>query len=157
MKIDTTTNNWKPVIASFLDHMSRAGFRVARTDNGEEEVAMPSMARAIEELTACDEARVWFQSTKDDGEGLLYAFLVLGNAPHETVADYTSRPYTSAGKRFDEAIQAWSDDMEGFGVCPCAGMNAGHYLRMARAFVIAADRTVPDALEILIEDMRESV
>lgn len=142
--INTARYNWKPVVASFLLHMQERGFQCVKVINGDEDEKVKTIHKAINHATACDEASVYFRSVKDPEANLLSAYLVLGNSPHELVADYACRD-TETGKAFDAAITEWSDSMEGM-ACPHDGMTAWHYLRMAQACMVAEGVSVPPNL-----------
>lgn len=147
--INTSRYNWKPVVASFLLHMQERGFRAFAVNNGDGFVKTEKdklsqaeiLALTVEEASACDEASIRFHSPDNS---FFTAYIVLGNAPHELVADYTSRD-TETGKAFDAAITEWSDSMEGT-PCPHDGMTAWHYLRMAQACLVADGANVPPQL-----------
>lgn len=142
--INTSRYNWKPVVASFLLHMQERGFNAVFVDNGDGKRKMESIPDATNEASACDEVTVYFRSIQHPEDKALPAYLVLGNSPHELVADYACRD-TETGKAFDAAITEWSDSMEGT-ACPHDGMTAWHYLRMAQACMVAEGVSVPPQL-----------
>lgn len=139
--INTARLNWKPVVASFLLHMQERGFIAAAVDNGDGYTPADCLANTINEASATDEANIRFKAV--DGVSFT-AFIVLGNSPHELVADFTYRD-TETGKAFDTAITEWSDSMQGM-ACPHDGMTAWHYLRMAQACMVAEGVSVPPQL-----------
>lgn len=140
--INTARYNWKPVVASFLLHMQERGFTCVFVNNGDEDEKVKTIHEAIEHATACDEADLTFIDSRD--ASTFWAFIVLGNDPHELVSDYTCRD-TETGKAFHAAITKWYDSMEGT-ACPHDGMTAWHYLRMAQACMVAEGVTVPPQL-----------
>jgi len=142
--INTTRYNWKPVVASFLLHMQERGFRPVAVDNGDGFCQAEILTLTGEEACACDEATVYFRSIQHPEDKAFPAYLVLGNSPHELVADYACRD-TETGKAFDAAITDWSNSMQGT-ACPHEGMTAWHYLRMAQACMVAEGVTVPPQL-----------
>lgn len=142
--INTARYNWKPVVASFLLHMQERGFNAVFVDNGDGKRKMESIPDATNEASACDETTVYFRSIQHPEDKILPAYLVLGNSPHELVADCADRP-TAQGRVFVAAIEQWSDSMEGM-ACPHEGMTAWHYLRMAQACLVADGANVPPQL-----------
>lgn len=147
--INTNRYNWKPIVASFLLHMQERGFRPYAVNNGDGFVKTEKdklcqqeiITLTVEEATACDEASIRLHAPDNS---FFTALIVLGNEPHELVADYTSRD-TETGKAFDAAITEWSESMEGT-PCPYEGMTAWHYLRMAHACLVAENAPVPPQL-----------
>jgi hypothetical protein len=105
-------NNWLPVLGSLLSTLQKAGFVLLETDNGEDRTTLTGTPRqrrqkAKAELNATDESHLYvaWQGRK------LWLFIVLGNEPCETVADYTCH------EELDKVLEAWSDSWEGK-ACP---------------------------------------
>lgn len=113
-----TPLNWKPVVASLFQALADKGFVVTVVNNGGDDDFKPTnMQEAIDEATACDEADVFFKHPEESTNYWLQ--IVLGNAVCETVSDFKVRD-TPTGKLFEQAIEQWSDDMEGV-ECPREG------------------------------------
>ena len=144
-KIDLTRYNWKPVVASFLLHMRERGFECFIVNNGgDNEAVTNNINEAIDHACASDEATLFFKTDRFPNAGTFWAALVFGNQPHELVADMTSRERTD-GRAFESAVEEWSESMGGM-ECPCEGMTAWHYLRMAQACLVASGEKVPPNL-----------
>jgi hypothetical protein len=80
-------NDWKPETRSLLQSLIQAGFTLASTDNGENRERFTTIEKAIEELTATDESKLYvFPPGEPNRE--LGLFLVYGNSPGELVCDY---------------------------------------------------------------------
>ena len=95
--------NWKPVIASLFEALEKAGFELDRVDDGEG--TERRREHMLEAANACDECWLY---VKPPGESRRYAiYIVLGNEPFETVADYACHPL------LDTVLEAWSDSWEG--------------------------------------------
>lgn len=101
-------NNWTPETASLIATLKRHGFEIVRGSNGEERFTLQpgrdGMKKFIENLIACDEARMWVKDPQDGKERCL--FLVLGNSPGELVCDY------SVSDRLDKATEEHYDRWE---------------------------------------------
>jgi hypothetical protein len=84
-------NNWTPETASLIATLKRHKFTIVKGDNGEEVFRAPETAAGmknfIENLTACDEARLYVKGPNSDRTRWLY--LVFGNSPGELVSDYS--------------------------------------------------------------------
>lgn len=84
-------NDWEPEVLSLLKTLQTAGFVLESSDNGEDRYEHPDgapLGKLIEELTACDEARLYVTHPEAPGKTLWF-YLVLGNSPGELVADYS--------------------------------------------------------------------
>jgi hypothetical protein len=79
--------NWKPVIKSFVKIALNHGLKLHSVDNGGGNMRTATVAEAVDEINATDEARVYF--TCEDGKTRCF-FIVLGNSPEETICDYSS-------------------------------------------------------------------
>ena len=101
--------NWKPVIKSLVVHLQKDGFVLHSVDNGGDIEEIDDINYGIDEICATDESSVWFKHENEDR--LLWAFIVLGNEPFETVCDYTARD-SEVGHFFDQSISAWSESWE---------------------------------------------
>ena len=87
-------NNWKPETASLLRALLKAGFALVRGDNGEDEFTFDGkLAPFIDELTACDEARLFVRNPEGK---VRWIYLVFGNSPGELASDYTVDPLLDA-------------------------------------------------------------
>lgn len=107
---------WPVVVRDLFVTLEAAGFAVVSVDNGGGRVKVEGdMVEAVSEACACDEAH--FYCSTPGGESTLWGFLVLGNAPCETVSDFASRDSVD-GKAFDALISAWSDKWEAVSECP---------------------------------------
>ena len=96
-------NNWKPVINSFLKIALRNGLLLHSVDNGcEGTQETKTILEASREICATDESHVYFQCP--DGKRR-YFFIVLGNAPEETICDYQCHPIFDAV--VDEFSSKW--------------------------------------------------
>ena len=85
--------NWKPVVGSLLKTLQDHNFELVSMDNGDGKVFCQGTPRqqrqqAKTEICATDESHL-FVKHPSHGEHLLWIFVVLGNAPEETVCDYT--------------------------------------------------------------------
>lgn len=81
---------WKPVALHLCLLLQQQGFTLDSADNGEEEIKTDNIDELVENLTACDEARLYVSRPFEfGGTRKLALYLVFGNEPHETVADYT--------------------------------------------------------------------
>lgn len=88
--ITMSTYTWKPVALHLCLLLRQQGFTLNSADNGEDETATDDTDELVENLVACDEARLYISRPFEfGGTRKLCLYLVLGNEPHETVADYT--------------------------------------------------------------------
>lgn len=78
-------NNWAPVIKSFIEIAISKGLKLISVDNGEERIETPTIDKAVEEVDSVDESHIFFETP--DGKRI-WAWIVLGNSPEETMADY---------------------------------------------------------------------
>ena len=80
-------NDWTPETTSLFDRLIAAGFTPTSGDNGEDRFKFDEAQKAafIENLIACDEARLYLRSP--DGKKV-WIYLVLGNSPGEIASDY---------------------------------------------------------------------
>ena len=97
--------NWNPVIKSFFKHAAKAGFSIVAVDNGDGNEVPQDINDAVEEVVATDESRVML-SHPAITDRWLGVFIVLGNAPHETICDYTCNPL------LDDVVEAFSTEWE---------------------------------------------
>lgn len=80
---------WKPVALHLCLLLQQQGFTLDGFDNGEEEALTNDIDKLVENLTACDEARLYVSRPyAEGGTKKLWIYLVFGNEPHETVADF---------------------------------------------------------------------
>ena len=102
-------NNWRPVIGSLLSILQKHDFHLTIVDNGGGDVSLDGTPRqkrqqAKKEICAVDVSDLYVVTDEDD---LLWLQIVLGNEPHETVANYT------CNKKLDIALedfeQKWKD------------------------------------------------
>ena len=105
-----TQYNWTSVVTSFINIVKEAGFTLVGADNGEEQLKTDNSNKASSHVCECDEGRIVF---KKDG-WRFSAFIVLGNDPCETVADYSWKHETpqSIQNEFDAATTKFSDKWE---------------------------------------------
>lgn len=86
-------NNWKPVIGSLLKVLQDHNFTLVSVDNGDGRVSLagmtPRQARQLakNEINATDDSHLWVSHPSHERK--LWLYVVLGNEPEETVADYT--------------------------------------------------------------------
>jgi len=91
-------NDWKPETRSLLKALVAAGFELVSGDNGEDVFTFEGcdlgvggqrgqMNNFIENLIACDEARLYVKCPKTGKVRWIY--LVLGNSPGEIASDYS--------------------------------------------------------------------
>lgn len=106
-----TINNWNPEVDSLLTALVAAGFTLAATDNGEDRVKIKTQARALSELTACDEASLYVTHPSNPARRI-WISLVLGNSPGELVSDYATGD-TDADKLLTATVSAHGDSWEG--------------------------------------------
>lgn len=88
----TVLNDWAPETRSLLKSLTEAGFTIEHGDNGEYEFRLTNQDKFIEDLTACDEARLYVSK----GGAHTWLYLVYGNSPGELVCDYGVRPQLDA-------------------------------------------------------------
>lgn len=99
-------NNWVPETKSLVKRLVKNGFIIISGDNGEDEFAFNGtgkMTEFLDELLACDEARLYVQNSEGKNKSL---YIVLGNSPGELVADYTVDPLLD--KVTEEHYDMWS-------------------------------------------------
>lgn len=94
--------NWKPVIDSLLTILCKHGYTVKDVDNGEELTRPTTQAAAVAEIAATDESHVWVVLT--GSLKMYHLYLVLGNEPHELVADCSN---TLPDAPLDEFAAFW--------------------------------------------------
>ncbi len=91
-------NNWKPEVRSLINALVKAGCVIDSGNNGEDGTftlaKCGTMAKFIDNLTACDEAHLFVRTPGKDG--LAFVYLVFGNSPGELPSDYTLRPEIEA-------------------------------------------------------------
>lgn len=89
----TTINDWTPETRSLLDSLTKAGFTLYKGDNGEETFLYDGdRTKFIQNLTACDEARLYVRL----GARHLWIYLVFGNEPGTLASDYVCCPELDA-------------------------------------------------------------
>lgn len=82
-----TQNDWVPEVRSLCCRLLDAGFELVKCDNGEDVSQFSGrLGEFIEELIACDDARLYVKCPSDGKIRWLY--LVLGNSPGELISDY---------------------------------------------------------------------
>ena len=87
------TYNWKPVIGSLLKVLLDHNFTLLAVNNGEEHTSLVGTPRerrqkAKTEICATDESSLYVSHPSYPNKHQ-WIFIVLGNEPEETVADYT--------------------------------------------------------------------
>jgi hypothetical protein len=95
-------NNWAPVIKSFIEIAISKGLKLISVDNGEERIKTPTVNKAVEEVDSVDESHIFFETPEGKK---VWAWIVLGNSPEETVADSIVNPLLD--KACDEFSQKW--------------------------------------------------
>ena len=99
-------NDWEPVVEDLLAKLQRQGIKPVAVDNGGGfEACEESIKKALPLATASDEALITFRDTQGKRCRVL---IVLGNEPHELVADYSAHL-----PALQEAIDEFSDDWIG--------------------------------------------
>lgn len=98
-----TINHWNPVILSFLSIAAKHGLTPVKVDNGDGWEPVKDISEAVEEICAVDEAYVAF--APDENGKKPWAFIVLGNEPFESIADYSVHP--ALDKACDEFLEEW--------------------------------------------------
>lgn len=78
--------NWAIPIKSLLTIAESCGLTCTAVDNGDGWVATATMAAAVREANACDEAQLRFIGSTGKR---LWMLIVLGNEPEELICDYT--------------------------------------------------------------------
>lgn len=116
--------NWKPVITSLLRTMEDNGYILFRVDDAEglSTEESTSIDRAVDLICSVDESNVFFD-TEENHRIRLY--IVLGNSPSETVADYSIPKH--GAKKLDKVLEDWSDSWEGKD-CPTEDFDDPHEL-----------------------------
>lgn len=99
-----TINNWKPVVKSFIKIALSHGLKLHSVDNGEERIETTDIKTAVDEICSVDEGHVYFLT--EEGKKI-WAWLVLGNEPFETVADSIVHP--ALDKACDEFSEKWEN------------------------------------------------
>jgi len=80
-------NDWRPETTALINRLIAAGAKIQFGSNGEDSmpwVGEESKDKFVENLIACDEARLYVQINGHN----LWLYLVLGNSPGEIVSDY---------------------------------------------------------------------
>lgn len=99
-------NDWAPETKALLNRLVAAGCTLLSGDNGEERFEFTGDLPAfIENLIACDEARLYVQTPSSIQSKWLY--LVLGNSPGELASDYICDPVLDAVT--DAHYNEWSE------------------------------------------------
>lgn len=95
---------WKPVALHLCLLLQQQGFTLDSADNGEEEINSSDIDALVDNLTACDEARLYVSRPfENGGTKKLALYLVFDNEPHETVADYT------VDHKLEDALELFED------------------------------------------------
>lgn len=99
-------NNWTPVINSLLETLIKHGFTLHEVDDECDEGAIPvhSLKEAEGLITGVDMSSLYVKHPTVDKTFWLY--IVLGNEPYETVADYS---HLEGNPILDRAIDEFSD------------------------------------------------
>lgn len=119
-------NDWKPEVESLLKDLIAAGCTLQHGDNGEDEFRFGNdMDKFIENLTACDEARLHVSTPLRKSAWL---YLVFGNSPGELVSDYIVDDTLDKVTEYHYA--AWEGKEQPKKPCP---YFAAEELRVARA------------------------
>ena len=106
-------NDWAPVVRSLLGRFTKAGYTIHSVDDGEErhscDVGSPrqQVQYAAECVCGVDEAHVYLRK----GDAKVTLFLVLGNAPCETVCDYGASDAVMS--EVERVVDAFGDSWEG--------------------------------------------
>ena len=105
----TQYRDWKPVVRSIAKCLQEEGFALDHVDDGEEVNAILGTSTkdqresTAELVCAVDESTLFI--TKDGKRSWL--FIVLGNQPEETIADYSA-----SGESIDRACDRFSEIWE---------------------------------------------
>lgn len=97
-------NDWYPETKDLLDNLIKAGCKIIKGDNGEDEFKFTGdIDKFIKELTATDESHVYLLTPSGK---VRWIYLVLGNSPGEIASDYI------VDNTFDKVIKAHYDKWE---------------------------------------------
>lgn len=77
-------------IQQVIRALQDAGWQLHYVNDGEGRVKTSTEQRAVDAITAVDQAWCYFKRTVDGTEQHGYVFFVLGNDPEEVVCDYTT-------------------------------------------------------------------
>ncbi len=94
-------NDFEPEVKSLLETLAKHGCTPVRGDNGEDEFSVTE--KFVENLCACDEARLYLKVPGTEKLGWVY--LVLGNEPGVIASDYTVHPAIDAAT--EEHYNSW--------------------------------------------------
>ena len=95
-------NDWEKVVRSFIKNACDEGLVLFGASDGEERIQTTNAKEAARHVCACDEGALYFL----DGEKRVAAYVVLGNEPFETIADYT------VNEKLDRACEVFSSKWE---------------------------------------------
>jgi hypothetical protein len=102
-------NDWEKVVRSLITHMKKAGYDTVIASNGEDSIKLGTTKQMADKACECDEG--WLRMVKGDESYSLY--IVLGNSPSETVADWSWKKGMDAEeKAFSQALSKWSESWE---------------------------------------------
>jgi hypothetical protein len=78
----------RAAIGHVIDGLTKAGWTLDYVNDGEDEVPTPTKAKALEAITAVDDAYLFvYEGHKNGPQG--WVRFVLGNDPEEVVCDHT--------------------------------------------------------------------
>ena len=103
MQKTRTINNWKPVIKSLLNACLDQGLTISGVNDGDEEtLSVSTVKEAVDIICEVDESSLYLKTP--DGK-TVWAWIVLGNEPCETLADYAVNDLLE--KAFDQFSKSW--------------------------------------------------
>lgn len=113
--------DWKPVVRSLLRHLRTQDLLPCAVHDGESRTVLDAdtederQEQAVEIVTSMDASRLSCRWCPPEGSVLAANFfLVLGNEPWETVADYAWTQGTDAlSERIEVALEAFEQEWEG--------------------------------------------
>ncbi len=121
--------NWQPVVKSLLETLKSFGFELYAVDDGCDDacedveiLVNDSVDEAVKLITGVDEASLYVKYPEFPRK--LWIWIVLGNEPFETVADYSHIPHFNL---LDKAITKFSDEWEDK-TCPMVDEEEYHKL-----------------------------
>lgn len=110
MKTHHIRNNWKPVIGSLVHKLVKAGFTLTAVDDGEERIKVRTAKEAVEAINAVDDSHLFLTKDFAGKPVKTWLFIVLGNEPEETVADYS---ITELEPELEAVLDAFAARWEG--------------------------------------------
>lgn len=101
--------DWKPVIKSLLQTMMKHDYKLISIDDGDTHYQVWDVKDGLETIVSVDETNVVFKNEKGTK---IWLYIVLGNAPCETVCDYSIPSDRDEAAKLDKVLEDWSDSWE---------------------------------------------